>query len=148
MYRSLDGEEVFVIDCHTHLWDASPANQRNKWGRGWIDCFYAYTTGLSPAEYVWPLEEYEKYSPERMAQDLFVKGYVDVGILQSTYLKDFYYNGFNTTMLTAAATTAATPLSQPILLSPAAGYLQPNNDASPPDGTNARRLQLAVRFRF
>jgi len=96
MYRSPDGEEVFVIDCHTHLWDASPANQRNKWGRGWIDCFYAYTTGLSPAEYVWPLEQYEKYSPERMAHDLFVKGYVDIGILQSTYLKDFYFNGFNT----------------------------------------------------
>src|SRR2546427_8360540 len=42
------------------------------------------------------LEEYEKYSPERMAHDLFVKGYVDIGILQSTYLKEFYENGFNT----------------------------------------------------
>jgi predicted TIM-barrel fold metal-dependent hydrolase len=45
---------------------------------------------------VWPLEEYEKYSPERMANDLFVKGYVDIGILQPTYLKEFYINGFNT----------------------------------------------------
>jgi hypothetical protein len=58
------------------------------------------------------------------------------------------YNGFNTTMYTAAATTTATPLSQPIPLAPSTGYLQPNNDASPPDGTNARRLQLALRFRF
>jgi hypothetical protein len=58
------------------------------------------------------------------------------------------YNGFNTTMYTAAATTTATPLSQPILLTPSAGYLAPNNDASPPDGTNARRLQLALRLRF
>jgi hypothetical protein len=58
------------------------------------------------------------------------------------------YNGFNTTMYTASATTTATPLSQPILLTPAAGYLAPNNDASPPDGTNARRLQLALRLRF
>ncbi|MHB8598811.1 MAG: amidohydrolase family protein, partial [Ktedonobacteraceae bacterium] len=42
MYRTTSGEEVFVIDCHSHLWDASPENQLNKYGRGWIDCFYAY----------------------------------------------------------------------------------------------------------
>jgi hypothetical protein len=58
------------------------------------------------------------------------------------------YNGFNTTIYNAAATTAATPLSQPILLTPATGFLAPNNDASPPDGTNARRLQLSLRLRF
>ena len=96
MYRSPDGEEVFILDCHTHLWDASPANQRNKYGRGWIDCFYAYHKNLSPAEYVWPLEKYEKYGADTMVQDEFVKGYVDLAILQPTYLKDFYYEGFNT----------------------------------------------------
>ncbi len=96
MYRTADGQEVFVLDCHTHLWDASPANQRNKYGRGWIDCFYDYHRNLSPADYVWPLEKYEKYSPETMAYDEFVKGYVDIAILQPTYLKDFYINGFNT----------------------------------------------------
>ena len=32
-----------------------------------------------------------------MVSDLFVDGYVDVGIFQSTYLTDFYVNGFNTT---------------------------------------------------
>lgn len=96
MYRTADGQEVFVIDCHTHLWDASPANQRNKYGRGWIDCFYDYHRNLSPADYVWPLEKYEKYSPETMAYDEFVKGYVDMAILQPTYLTDFYINGFNT----------------------------------------------------
>jgi predicted TIM-barrel fold metal-dependent hydrolase len=96
MYRTADGQEVFVLDCHTHLWDASPANQRNKYGRGWIDCFYDYHRNLSPADYVWPLEKYEKYSPETMAYDEFVKGYVDMAILQPTYLTDFYINGFNT----------------------------------------------------
>ncbi len=95
MYRA-NGQEFFVIDSHTHLWDASPANQRNKFGRGWIDCFYDYHRNLSPADYVWPLEKYEKYSPETMAYDLFVKGYVDMAILQPTYLKEFYINGFNT----------------------------------------------------
>jgi Carboxypeptidase regulatory-like domain len=58
------------------------------------------------------------------------------------------YNGFNTTIYTATATTNTTPLAAPILLSPTVSYLAPNNDATPPDGTNARRLQLAVRFRF
>lgn len=96
MYRTLNGEEIFVVDAHTHLWDASPANQRNKYGRGWIDCFYAYHKNLSPPDYVWPLEKYEKYTPEGMVYDEFVKGYVDLAILQPTYLTDFYYNGFNT----------------------------------------------------
>lgn len=96
MYRTDNGEEVFVIDAHSHLWDASPENQANKYCRGWIDCFYAYHKNLSPPEYVWPLEHYEKYSPDDMAHDQFVKGYVDLAILQPTYLTDFYKNGFNT----------------------------------------------------
>jgi hypothetical protein len=58
------------------------------------------------------------------------------------------YNGFNTTIYNAAATTNTTPLATPIQLTPAAGFLSPNNDGSPPDGTNARRFQLALRFRF
>ncbi len=96
MYRTKDGEDIFVVDGHCHLWDASPENQLNKYGRGWIDCFYAYHKNLSPAEYVWPLEKYEKYTPENMVHDQFVKGYVDLAILQPTYLTDFYKNGFNT----------------------------------------------------
>lgn len=96
MYRTDNGDEVFVIDAHSHLWDASPENQANKYGRGWIDCFYAYHKNFSPPEYVWSLEHYEKYSPDDMVHDQFVKGYVDLAILQPTYLIDFYKNGFNT----------------------------------------------------
>jgi len=58
------------------------------------------------------------------------------------------YNGFNDTIYTATATTNTTPLSTPIQLSPVTGYLGPISDATPPDGTNARRLQLVLRFRF
>lgn len=58
------------------------------------------------------------------------------------------YNGFNDTIYTAAATTNTTPLATPVMLTPTAGYLAPISDSSPPDGTNARRLQLALRFRF
>src|SRR5437870_13353571 len=32
-----------------------------------------------------------------MLKDVFIDGYVDMGIFQPTYLKDFYKNGFNTT---------------------------------------------------
>ena len=97
MYRSSAGDEYFVVDGHLHWWDGSPENCKNKYGSGFISCFYDYHSGLSPAEYVWPKEKYEKYSEETMMQDVFVDGYVDVGIFQPTYLTDFYVNGFNTT---------------------------------------------------
>ncbi len=58
------------------------------------------------------------------------------------------YNGFNDTIYTATATTNSTPLATPVMLAQTAGYLAPTSDSSPPDGTNARRVQLAVRFRF
>jgi hypothetical protein len=58
------------------------------------------------------------------------------------------YNGFNTTYYIAAATSNTTPLASPILLTPSPTFMTPNNDATPPDGTNARRLQLSIRVRF
>jgi uncharacterized protein len=95
MYRTSDGQELFVIDAHTHLWDASPENQKTDHGRGWIECFYAYHKNLSPPDVVWTPEHYAKYSVQDMAKDLFVDGYVDMCILQSTNLYDFYTTGFN-----------------------------------------------------
>jgi len=91
-----DGEKYFVVDGHIHLWDAGPDN-RNKYGEGFINCFYDYHKNLSPEEWVWPKEKFDKYSEEDMMHDLFEIGHVDVGIFQPTYLKDFYVNGFNTT---------------------------------------------------
>ena len=40
MFRTKSGEEIFIIDGHMHLWDASPENVLNKYGQGFIDCFY------------------------------------------------------------------------------------------------------------
>jgi predicted TIM-barrel fold metal-dependent hydrolase len=106
MYVMPNGEEIFVIDGHTHLWDASPANHKNIHGKEFIDCFYDYHRNLSPADYLWPKEKFEKYPLETLVQDLFVDGYDDMAILQPTYLKDFYTAGFNTTEQNAAAKRA------------------------------------------
>lgn len=96
MYRH-NGEAFFVVDTHVHFWDGSPENILNRYGQGWLDCFYDYHQNLSPPEYVWPKELYARYPEERMMRDLFEEGYVDVAIFQPTYLKDFFKNGWNTT---------------------------------------------------
>ena len=96
MYEN-NGRKYFVVDGHVHFWDASPENQANKYGAGFINCFYDYHRNLSPEEYVWPLEKYQKYTEEDLIHDLFEVGYVDKAIFQPTYLKDFYVKGFNTT---------------------------------------------------
>ncbi len=97
MYKAPNGEEFFIIDGHVHLWDGSPENQRNVHGAQFINCFYDYHKALSPADYVWPKQKFDHYGVETMYEDLFVKGYDDMAVLQPTYLTDFYKNGFNTT---------------------------------------------------
>ena len=86
----------------------------------------------------------------RVARDIRVSERLLVEILAEGFnvFNRSNYNGFNTTMYTASATTNTTPLATPIQLANTAGFLVPNNNASPPDGTNARRLQLSARFRF
>jgi predicted TIM-barrel fold metal-dependent hydrolase len=95
MYEK-DGEQYYIVDGHTHFWDARPEN-RNKWGEGFIACFYDYHRNLSPEEYVWPKEKYDKYTEEDMIHDLFEIGYDDMAIMQPTYLREFFPGGFNTT---------------------------------------------------
>ncbi len=58
------------------------------------------------------------------------------------------FNGFRSTLYEAQATTVNTSLSTPILLVERADFGVENNNGSQPDGTNARRFQLAARFRF
>src|SRR6266851_3629387 len=90
-----DGHDLFVIDGHMHFWDANPENWKNKYGESWIKCFYAYHSALSPADAVWPFEKFCRYGEEALVDDLFRNGYVDMAILNSTYLYEFYKNGFN-----------------------------------------------------
>ena len=86
----------------------------------------------------------------RVARDIRVTERMRIEVLAEAFnaFNRSNYNGFNTTIYTAAATTTATPLATPILLTPATNFLTPNDNSAPPDGTNARRLQLALRFRF
>jgi predicted TIM-barrel fold metal-dependent hydrolase len=100
MYEK-NGRKYFIVDGHTHFWDGSEAN-RNKYGAGFIACFYDYHRNLSPEEYVWPKEKYDKYTEEDLIHDLFEIGYADKAIMQPTYLTDFFPGGFNTTEQDAA----------------------------------------------
>jgi uncharacterized protein len=93
-----NGDRYFIVDEHMHFWDASPANWvpgAEQYAKGWIECFHAYM-GLAPAETHWPLDKFQKYSEEDFVKDVFEDGGVDVGIFQSTYLKEWYKTGFNT----------------------------------------------------
>ena len=95
-------QEMFVIDYHTHIWNASRENWlRPNLAKGWIDCFYDYHKALSPPEYVWDYETYLYYGEERAIEDLFGKGYVDMAIFQPTQLNYFYKKGFGDPDITA-----------------------------------------------
>ena len=93
---SVNGEDIFVVDGHMHFWDAGPDNHRNEYGNAWIKCFYDYHSALSPAEHVWSFEKYCNYGEEALINDQFIEGYVDVAVLNSTYLYEFFKTGFNT----------------------------------------------------
>lgn len=58
------------------------------------------------------------------------------------------FNGYLNTQYTATATANTTPLKTPVQLVRTSNFYTANNDGSQPDGTNARRLQISLRFRF
>ncbi len=96
MYEK-DGEKYFVFDTHLHFWDASPENWvpgREKFAKGWIENFHGYQS-LAPPETHWTMEKFQKYTVEDFEKDVFTEGHVDMAVFQSTYLKDWYTNGFN-----------------------------------------------------
>ncbi|MDQ3105985.1 MAG: amidohydrolase [Actinomycetota bacterium] len=103
MYEK-DGEKYFVVDSHMHHWDASPENWvkgHEQYAKGWIECFHAYQ-GLGPPETHWTIEHFQKASEEDLMKNVFEDGHVDVAIFQSTYLKEWYADGFNTAEQNAA----------------------------------------------
>jgi hypothetical protein len=103
MYEK-NGERYFVVDAHSHFWDASPANWvagQEQYAKGWIECFHAYQ-GLGPPETHWPIEKFQKYDEDVMMRDLFEDGHVDLAIFQPTNLRQWYKTGFNTTEVDGA----------------------------------------------
>lgn len=97
MFVTADGTKLFVIDGHTHLWDARPENRRNRYALTFIEVFWNGHKGLSPDGQTWPWERFQHYGVENAARDLFVDGYCDKAIMLPTYLYEFYKQGFNTT---------------------------------------------------
>jgi uncharacterized protein len=98
MYEK-NGEKYFVVDSHSHFWDASRENWRDgreQYAKGWIDCFYGYHQ-LAPPETHWDYEHFLKVTPDDFERDMFIEGHVDYAVFQSTYLKEWYTTGFNTT---------------------------------------------------
>jgi predicted TIM-barrel fold metal-dependent hydrolase len=97
MYEK-DGEKYFIVDEHQHFWNARPDNWvegRENLAKGWIDCFYGYHQ-LGPPETHWEMEKYQRWTVEDYGHDVFDEGHVDFAVLQSTYLKHWYTEGFNT----------------------------------------------------
>lgn len=90
-------EDIFVIDAHIHNWDASEENIIHEGGEQFIQCFYDYHAAFTPEDRLWDMDTFRKYGSEKLIEDLFSNGDVDMGIFQPTYLTDFYDEGFNTT---------------------------------------------------
>lgn len=91
---SKDGEDYFVVDGHIHFWDGSGENCKNEHGHQFIECFYDYSTALTPSEYLWDYSKYQKYTEEDLLHDIFEVGYADHAILNSVHLWDFFVDGF------------------------------------------------------
>ena len=77
---------------------------------------------------------------EKLRMEIFAEGF--------NIFNHANYNGYNSTLYVASATTASTPLSQPVALVRQNNFSTANNDGSQPDGTNARRLQFSMRLKF
>ena len=94
-----DGEKYFIVDGHTHFWDASPPNWvkgQEQYAKGWIECFHAYM-GLGPPETHWPIEKFMKYSEDDYVKDVFEDGGASThGILPVHVPEGVVPTGFNT----------------------------------------------------
>jgi hypothetical protein len=86
----------------------------------------------------------------RVARDFRIKGSLVAEVVAEGFniFNRSNFNGFRSTLYEARSTTVTTPLATPIVLTERTDFGLENNNSSQPDGTNARRFQLALRFRF
>lgn len=102
MFVTPQGEQVFVVDGHVHLWDARPENRRNRYGLTFIESFWGSHVGMTPPDQKWDYDRFLYYGVENTAKDLFDEGYVDIAVMQPTDLRDFFIEGFNSVAQCAA----------------------------------------------
>jgi len=87
----------------------------------------------------------------RLARDLRVTPRLVIEVLAEGFniFNANIWTQYNNTAFTATATTAATTSpTTPVVLVPTTNFGTPSADSGFPDGTNARRFQVAVRFRY
>ena len=58
--------------------------------RAGSNAFTLFTAASARRRKVWPLDKFCRYGEEVLVDDLFRAGYVDMAILNSTYLYEFY----------------------------------------------------------
>ena len=68
---------------------------REEYAKGWIDCFYGYHQ-LGPPETHWDYEKYLRSRPRTSSRTCSSRATSTRPIFQSTYLYDWYTEGFNT----------------------------------------------------
>ncbi len=95
------GKSYFIVDDHIGMWEAGPDYQANKYGAGFISCFYDFHKNLSPQQYVWPQEKFEMPTEQHLVEEVFEDG-TDVAIFQPALLKDFFTHGFSSVSRQAA----------------------------------------------
>ena len=87
----------------------------------------------------------------RLARDLRVTPRLVIEVLAEGFniFNANIWTQYNNTAFTATATTAATTSpTTSVVLVPTTNFGTPSADSGFPDGTNARRFQVAVRFRY
>ena len=87
----------------------------------------------------------------RHARDLRVTNRLVIEVLGEAFnlFNANIWTQYNNQAFQATSTVATTTSpSTPVLLVPTANFGTPSADSGFPDGTNARRFQVAVRFRF
>jgi hypothetical protein len=86
----------------------------------------------------------------RLSRDLHFANDLVVELLAEGFniFNPHIWTQYNNTIYSAATAPATNPVSTPVSLTPTTNFGTPSADNGFPDGTNARRFQLAARFRF
>ena len=97
MYEK-DGEKYFIFDSHLHFWDASPGElgQGRRGVRQGLDRVLPRLPGPRPGGDALVAGAVPEVLGRGLREGrLHRRRHVDMAVFQSTYLKEWYTNGFN-----------------------------------------------------